>query len=71
MARMQGDTMVLTWNALADTEYTVLYAEDLVDGMWKPLPDHMNVAGTGKTMEIRVPVPEGPRRFYRLHMGHY
>ena len=66
--QMNGPDVVLTWPAAADTEYTVLYTDDLLVGAWAPLPDAGNLAGTGGLMSVRDSTPSA-KRYYRLHTG--
>jgi hypothetical protein len=66
------DRVQLSWDSKPGEKYTVLYSETRrPDHPWQPLPDAMNLVGTGRTITVEDRVPEGQSRYYRLLRGSF
>lgn len=65
------DAFILSWASSPNTDYTVLYCDNLVENNWKTLNNHTNIKGTGKYMQIRDDAPAKNTKYYRLFIGSY
>ncbi len=60
---------VLSWQTRPGYRYVVLHADSRsAVGKWNPLPGAEMIAGTGASVTVRDPVPEGRSRYYRLEV---
>lgn len=67
VVRTEGRAL-LSWESQPDERYTVLYSETRRPP-WQPLPDAINLVGTGRTITVEDRVAGGRNRYYRVQRG--
>jgi hypothetical protein len=65
LARTPQDTLVLVWNGVAGRLYTVETSPTLQPPAWQPLPECIDMPGTGAPLTIDLPV-DAPTAFFRI-----
>jgi hypothetical protein len=66
-AQLQGETIVLTWNAIPDQTYRVQYKDNVTDAEWTDLTD-VSAAESTATVVASLLDEFGriPSRFFRI-----
>lgn len=64
-----GSDVNLSWNSSPGLLYTVYYNDSkTLSGQWTPLPQGVNIRGTGGPVQLKDSVPVARQRYYRLQV---
>jgi len=62
-----GDTVTLSFESAKGKTYTIYYTDQPeTQSRWQPLPGHVNIVGTGKTLTFQDRLPASFDRRYKL-----
>ena len=64
-ASANGQT-TLRWDSRQDLVYTVMVGDRFTSSQWKPLPNAINLRGTGEPIELHVTEEPNRTRTYQL-----
>ncbi|HRZ11130.1 MAG TPA: hypothetical protein P5567_01600 [Kiritimatiellia bacterium] len=62
------ERVLLSWESQPGEKYTILYSENRRPP-WQPLPNAINLVGTGRTITVEDRVTGGRNRYYRVQRG--